>query len=133
MASFYASELEARSTQSRRASLSSRTGVPPSRQLAVPVAQLWKDAVRSVNAAAVAETLPHSHDPLPDGKRRARSTVLDDFADRQSEAGALALQLDLECHDECQCRVTARKTCARRRTTCAYSSYFPSPKACWIP
>ncbi|XRB12316.1 hypothetical protein RI054_04g21520 [Pseudoscourfieldia marina] len=65
MASFYASELEARSTQSRRASLSSRTGVPPSRQLAVPVAQLWKDAVRSVIAAAVAETLPHSHDPLP--------------------------------------------------------------------
>ena len=77
MASFYASELEARSTQSRRASLSSRTGVPPSRQLAVHVAQLWKDAVRSVIAAAVAETLPHSHDPLPAGKHRARSTLLD--------------------------------------------------------
>ena len=85
MASFYASELEARSTQSRRASLSSRTGVPPSRQLAVPVAQLWKDAVRSVIAAAVAETLPHSHDPLVPPRRTEEA---ENDAEEQSAGSA---------------------------------------------
>ena len=132
MASFYASELEARSTQSRRASLSSRTGVPPSRQLAVPVAQLWKDAVRSVIAAAVAETLPHSHDPLPAGKHRARSTLLDDFADRQSAAGALALQLDLACVARVLASTPERVASAPKRSAHLSIAHFVSWSAGYI-
>ncbi|XRB21878.1 hypothetical protein RI054_29g117270 [Pseudoscourfieldia marina] len=109
-----------------------RTGVPPSRQLAVPVAQLWKDAVSSVIAAAVAETLPHSHDPLPAGKRRARSTLLDDFADRQSAAGALALQLDLECVARVLASTPERVASAPKRSAHLSIAHFVSWSAGYI-
>ena len=97
MASFYASELEARSSPSRSASSSACAGASPARRRAVPVAQLWRDAIRAVVADALAEASSSSLRPLPAGKRRARSTMHDDFVDRQSAAGALAMQLDLAC------------------------------------
>ena len=132
MASFYASELEARSSPSRSASSSACAGASPARRRAVPVAQLWKDAIRAVVADALAEASSPSLSPLPAGKRRARSTMHDDFVDRQSAAGALAMQLDLACVARILASTPERVVSTLKRSARLCISHFVSWSAGYI-
>ncbi|XRB19090.1 hypothetical protein RI054_20g89360 [Pseudoscourfieldia marina] len=132
MASFYASELEARSSPSRSASSAAGAGASPTRRRAVPVAQLWRDTIRAVVADALAEASSPSLSPLPAGKRRASSTMHDDFVDRQSAAGALAMQLDLACVARILASTQERVVSTLKRSARLCISHFVSWSAGYI-